>query len=268
MRGSSLRPDRYNREMRRLLVIAALALTGCEKPAPGLVPAVNLVKVVEAGDIQPGSTRITLTASRELRREGVPTTKADLPERVHGPAGARREHPILIEADSSLKIRDLIPLLKSLFNGNCVNLSFLVATDLGPRALTFPVIVEHFCHDLWYWDGPHEHYDSRAHLWIELRPGPLRLVSVTTDREPRLVSEEPDKLKTRQPQAWAGERPPDGPCSEETLRTFLGRADVAALSPFIRLQLMPEDSLDSAFSTLSALRHMGASVLPEVHDKP
>ncbi|MBI2920059.1 MAG: hypothetical protein HYY18_03120 [Planctomycetes bacterium] len=245
--------------------MAALALTGCEKPTPGLVPAVNLVKVVEAGDIQPGSTRITLTASRELRREGVPATFADLPERVKGPAGVRREHPILIEADASLKIRDLIPLLESLLAGNSVNLSFLVATDRGPRALTFPVIMEHFCHDLWYWDGSREHHDSRAHLWIELRPDPLRLVSVTTDREPRLVSEEPE---LRQPQAWSGDRPPDGPCSEETLKTFLGRPDVAALSPFIRLRLIPEDSLDSAFSTLSALRHLGASVLPEVHDKP
>ena len=248
-------------------MVTVLALAGCEKPATGIGSTVNLVKVPAAGGIQPGSTWITLTATRELRRDGVAVACEGLPARLGPATHNRRETPILIEADASLKIGDLLPLLDSLFKGSCVNLSFLVATDHGSGALNFPVVMEHMCHDLWYWDGSREHHDSSPHLWIEVRPGPLRLVSVTTEREPFLVSSEPDKLELIQPSAWPGERPPAGPCSEETLKSFLARPDVAALSPFIRLHLVPEDSLDSALATLSALRRLGLAVLPEVYNR-
>lgn len=244
-----------------VLVILASEVSCVRNEAPS-------IEVTSAGDLQPGATRFTVTASGEIWRDGVKTTAAELPEAKPKQRGVL--DPKLIVADGALTTGDLVPLLEALIStGGCLNVSFLVTSKGREGELALPVESEHCCGCLKF-DAGTFHYNEHgtndwSHLWISARPEPLTITGMQAEPLDSIyfpdADEDPAPKEPPPKPAWSAEKMPEGTLTADVLKAFFDRELIRAARPVVVLDVPPETRVSDLLRDMATLRESGVLYL-------
>jgi hypothetical protein len=256
-----------------------ILLAGCEsRPEP---PAVlketdlkNRVVLESAEPLDPESVLFTLHKSGLITWKGAPQSKEEMLKRAGTPEKTNRI-PILLEVDPDAQfsvVRDALWVLTG--KSQCVNYSFLVDTKTGPGAVVLPM------QGFKGW-GYHvyEGRDKETHLGKGFTDRYLEVVASVGEGGEIKVSEvnydvpwpkeyENSRGREAPGDRWTGEHPPFGIWTRDTLRTFLSRADVIDLSPYVHLKLTTQELASDVVRCLAALRSIkGITIVPLIPSK-
>ncbi|MCC6739608.1 MAG: hypothetical protein IT452_11240 [Planctomycetia bacterium] len=255
--------------------LAALLLCGCGRDAAHRIP-VTLPEAAAVFPVPADAITITVTATGEIYRAGEKTTLESLPEAQRDESGIRR-NPIVIEADAALKVGDITALIgKMISSGRCAKISF--ATRHAREMSTVPLCVpiSYSPPGLRYFDGPNDvnqlgeignrTFVEPQHLWILVRPDPLRVEQMTVCGWTRFsrvpwgrTPAKDDGSAAVEP--WPGERPPYGDWTLDMLRRFLARTEVVAASPALVLFPEKDDALATTLKLAADLRQFRVQVM-------
>ena len=232
--------------------------------------------MVSAGEpITPRSIVVSLGVDGATCLDGVRCTPGQAAERFSRQGSTPvRTDPILFELHPGITFAELSPVFSKAVGRGWVNLSFLVETPQGPRALPLPLAVRFLLSPSFFLHGEKRELSKRPdRLWImteALRGGeclvkeifqaedPERMVTIRLDGG--TLEGEPDGDRS-----WPGGHPPLGPWPPEMLRAFLSEPPVSALEPFVVLEVAGGDTAADVLRCLAALQAAaGDAVMVEI----
>jgi hypothetical protein len=246
-----------------ILGLSLLVLAGCGDPPR---PAIPVARVAKAEPVPANAVTLTFLGGGDFLRDGVPMRMEEIPEatRRADQSPATNRDPVLLEVDAGQKFEAVIPLIRLLMDkGRCANQQFLVETSAGRGVIPMCVPVAYSPPGLFFIDGSREFRElgeaEQSHLWIDIHPASFNVSGVRVGRyvASRFYGAKPeDKIHD-----WPGERPPNGPWTVDSLKSFLARADVQAERPILFVSVSASDVLGPCLGGVAELRQLGVQVM-------
>jgi hypothetical protein len=214
------------------------------------------IRVPEGEPLDPESIVLSVGADGGIFRDGLVSSAADLKivlAKAQGVGMALRRDPVLLELHPESRIRDFKPVYEACCLGCWINLSFLVETPSGPRAIPFPVPMDITREDRYSLRGEQRKIpekDDRLRVLVEAEAGGACRVE-------RLFQDQGHVIllgDLNDPQPWTGAHPPLGVWSMEALRAFLDEPRVRALDPRVMLRLEGRETAADAIRSMADLR--------------
>jgi len=262
-----------------------LLIVGCGRSVPP--PAVlrqtefkDRVVVEHADPVDPESFLYTLRGDGQIVRKGQVLTGEEIVAQTSRPPGEPNRTPILFEVEPKTGfavVRDAL----AIFTGkpSCVNYAFLATTRNGPGAVVLPMQSD-MCSGIHLYEGRSDEKvigSDRNRKQLELvvsaaERGEIEIAAINfmvPSMEPAIyfpeAGEKPGLAPRSSEGSWAGKHPPCGRWTLEALRTFLGREDIAALSPYVRLKITNKEEVADVVRCLSSLRSLGGiAIVPDI----
>lgn len=252
-----------NRVAALLLVIIA---SGCS-PSPDPLLAKTRLKVhpvITGGSmIEKGALLLTLDAAGAIYKDGQPARLEDVAS-LKRTDTYRDLDPVILEVHPSLTFKQCTDFLNALI-GRALkgNVSFLVSTPNGPRAVTLPVSRDlphlSFITGRIAYDEGDKRPDEQRHLWLSMRvgeSGTLRVGSILRRRYDEVWFKDLDSPGAADPRLWKGDHPVLGKWPEDQLRTFLSEKRIQELSPLLDLEVHPGDRIEDFLRCLDTLHRV------------
>lgn len=213
--------------------------------------------------VDPASAVLSLDARRDLFFDGQRRTldQVEILRPVRHEGGLpflANDAPVVIEADRSLPVARILPLINRLICTEHVNIGFLAVTSDGPRTMTLPVPVAHGCDTVLVYHGRtflSDHPTQDRHLWIDAqvgRGGEFQVRDVREGLENEFYTPGPQGPGAR-PRALAKGTPPLGPWGPDALRDFMKAHQADGAPPFVRLTVRNGDNVEDLVKCLGVL---------------
>jgi len=238
----------------RILGILLFLLGGCTSVAD------RFVQVEQAVPIDPRSVRFRIQADGSLSSDGAPLSRDGLVARMSLPSNELNLTPVLLETDPEAAFRGVRDALDALIGrACCVHVAFRVDTPSGEGAVELPVLHEPGGWWRLYRGGSYVQMTDENHKSerLEIVASPASGASVRIRALKLGVPGHvyfPEAGEKAPDPSWKGAHPPLGLWTLDPLKQFLGRPDVAALSPYVLFEIESKEKVADVIRGLALLR--------------